>query len=291
VDWLADLSALRRRVSSARAAGGTVGLVPTMGYLHQGHAALMRALRPQVDCLVLSIFVNPTQFAPGEDLATYPRDLEADRRLAMAEGVDVVFNPPAEAMYPLPPSTFVTVEGISGVLEGKFRPTHFRGVTTVVAKLLHVVEPNVAAFGQKDAQQVIVVRRMIKELLFDVRIEVIPTVREHDGLAMSSRNAYLTSEERRAAPVLARSLSYAVEAVRAGERDGSKLAKRLADLIGREPLAKLDYAAVVDGWTLDPVERIHGKVLLAVAARFGRARLLDNACLLVDGSSVSTVLP
>ncbi|MDA8200182.1 MAG: pantoate--beta-alanine ligase [Thermaerobacter sp.] len=291
MDWITGPAELRRRLASERSAGRAIGLVPTMGYLHRGHAALMRALRPKVGCLVLSIFVNPTQFALGEDLATYPRNLEADRQLAESEGVDVVFSPTAEGMYPVPSSTFVMVEGLSSVLEGASRPTHFRGVTTVVTKLLHVVQPDLVVFGQKDAQQVVLVRRMLQELLFDTRMVVIPTVRDHDGLALSSRNAYLSSEERTAALVLVQSLAEATKVVQAGERDARAVAELMGIIIAGEPLAMLDYAVAVHASTLAPVQTIDGKVLLAVAARFGRARLLDNACLMVDGPSVSTVLP
>lgn len=291
VEWLGDVESARQYVARAAGAGRSIGLVPTMGYLHAGHGALLAALRARVDVLVLSIFVNPTQFGPGEDLATYPRDLDRDRRQAEAAGVDMVFCPPVEEMYPLQPWTFVTVEGVSQVLEGAVRPTHFRGVATVVTKLLHVLRPAVVAFGQKDAQQVIVVKRMVRELLLGAEVLVVPTVREADGLAMSSRNVYLSPAERAAAPVLNNSLAAAEAQIVAGARDGAEVAASLRRHIAAEPLAQLDYAVVVSAETLTPVDRIEGRVLLAVAARFGRARLLDNRCLEVTRDAAWPVMP
>lgn len=291
VDWLGDVASARRYAAEAARAGRSIGLVPTMGYLHAGHGALLDALRPRVDVLVLSIFVNPTQFGPAEDLATYPRDLDRDRRQAEASGVDMVFCPRVEEMYPVQPCTFVTVEGLSRVLEGAVRPTHFRGVATVVAKLLNVLRPTVVAFGQKDAQQVIVVKRMVRELLLGTEVLVVPTVREADGLAMSSRNVYLSSAERAAAPILNESLAAAESQIVAGERDARQVAASLRRQIEQEPLAHLDYAAVVSADTLTPLDRIEGRVLLAVAARFGRARLLDNRCLEVAEDAAWPVMP
>ena len=291
MQWLADADRARRFVGATRADRQTVGLVPTMGALHAGHAALLHALRPQVDRLVLSIFVNPTQFGPHEDFARYPRDLAGDQAWAEAAHVDAVFHPATSVMYPVSPSTFVQVEGIDRVLEGAVRPTHFRGVATVVAKLLNIWTPDIIALGQKDAQQVVVVRRMMQELLWPTRLVVVPTVRERDGLAMSSRNVYLSPAEREAAVVLHRSLDAAERAVRGGVRDAVRLGAELAAAIQSEPLAQLDYAVVVDAATLAPVAQVAGRVLVAVAARFGATRLLDNCCLEVEGEAVRTVLP
>ncbi len=291
MQWIEDVDGARRLVAEARTERQVLGLVPTMGALHAGHVALLHALRPQVDRLVLSIFVNPTQFGPHEDFAQYPRDLASDRAWAEAAHVDAVFHPATAVMYPAPPTTFVRVEAVDRVLEGAVRPTHFRGVATVVSKLLNLWTPDVVAFGQKDAQQVVVVRRMMKELLWPTRLVVVPTVREPDGLAMSSRNVYLSAAERQAAVVLYRSLDGLEQAVRSGARDGASLAAELAAAIQAEPLARLDYAAVVDPETLVPVPQLAGRVLVAVAARFGTTRLLDNRCLLVCGDDVRAVLP
>lgn len=291
MQWIEDVDAVRRMVAETRAQQQTLGLVPTMGALHRGHVALLHALRPEVDRLVLSIFVNPTQFGPREDFAQYPRDLASDRAWVEAAHVDAVFYPATSVMYPIPPTTFVQVEGIDQVLEGAVRPTHFRGVATVVSKLLNLWTPDVIALGQKDAQQVVVVRRMLQELLWPTRLVVVPTVREPDGLALSSRNVYLSPAERQAAVVLHRSLDAVEQTVRRGERDGAVLAAELAAAIQAEPLAQLDYAVVVDAATLAPVTRLAGRVLVAVAARFGATRLLDNCCLAVDDDDVRAVLP
>jgi pantoate--beta-alanine ligase len=288
IDSATGLAAL---VREARRAGRRVGLVPTMGALHAGHLAHLRTLRPCVDLLVVSVFVNPTQFGPGEDWERYPRDLPADVALATDEGADVVFAPPAAALYPEPPAVFVAVEGLGQVLEGASRPTHFRGVTTVVAKLLNLAAADVVSFGQKDAQQVVVVRRMVRELLYPVEIVVVPTVREADGLALSSRNRYLTAAERAAAPVLYRALQAAAARVAAGERDPAVVAATLHAEVAREPLARLDYAAVADAATLAAPPRLDGRILLLLAARFGAARLIDNLCLDIRGDTVEPALP
>lgn len=272
------------------AANTTVGLVPTMGALHAGHLALLRVLRPRVARLALSVYVNPAQFNAAEDLASYPRDVQRDLRLAAAEGVDLVFVPADGEMYPVqPPSAFVTVAGLGDVLEGAERPGHFRGVATVVTKLLLLFRPELAAFGQKDAQQCLVVRRLVRELLLPTEIVVVPTVREADGLALSSRNVRLRPEERRAAPALHAALQAARRAIVAGERQAPALEHLIATELSRQaPAAALDYAAVHSATDLSPLPggRVMGRCLLLVAARFPGARLIDNLCLRVRGREV-----
>jgi pantoate--beta-alanine ligase len=271
------IAALRQRLDAERAAGRTVGFVPTMGYLHEGHASLMAAARAATDVVVASIFVNPLQFAPGEDLDAYPRDLEGDRALAEAEGVDVLFVPTATEMYPDGAvRTTVTVAQVSEPLEGRTRPTHFAGVATVVAKLFAIVGSCHAFFGEKDFQQVAVVRTMARDLSLPVVVVACPTTRAPDGLALSSRNAYLSVEERAAAPVLQRALQAGRAAIEAGERDPAVVRAAMAALIGAEPLAELDYAEVVDAATLQVVDPLAGDLRLLAAARFGGARLIDN---------------
>ncbi|MGQ9512082.1 pantoate--beta-alanine ligase [Thermodesulfitimonas sp.] len=275
-----DIAALRGYLAQMRAQGKRVGFVPTMGFLHRGHVALMEAAKadPAVDLLVVSIFVNPLQFGPREDYREYPRDLERDKALCRAAGTDALFAPTVAEMYPEGFVTTVEVGGgVTEVLCGRSRPGHFRGVATVVAKLFNIVQPDVAYFGMKDAQQVVVIQRLVADLNFPVQIKAHPTVREEDGLAVSSRNIYLNPEERRAAPVLYRSLKLAEKAVLSGERDAAKIKELLVREIGSESLAQLDYAEVVSWPDLKPVEKIGvGPVLIAVAARFGRARLIDN---------------
>jgi pantoate--beta-alanine ligase len=265
--------------SLRRAMTGDVGLVPTMGYLHEGHLSLMRAARTQNDHVVASCFVNPTQFGPGEDFERYPRDPERDLSLLRDQRVDVVFMPPVEEMYPEGASTFVEVQGITEVLEGAHRPGHFRGVTTVVAMLFNIVRPTRAYFGRKDAQQLAVVRKMVRDLHFDVEIVGIPTVREPDGLAMSSRNAYLSPAERAAALGLSRALRRAEELFTAGERDAERLRQAMRELIAQEPLAQVDYVSVADAETLRELERVEGPALASLAVRIGRTRLIDNVTL------------
>jgi pantoate--beta-alanine ligase len=273
------IAEIREFVRQARLAGRTVGLVPTMGYLHQGHLELMRRARERCGLVVASIFVNPAQFGPNEDLARYPRDLERDARLAEEAGVDVIFNPPVEEMYPPGFCTWVDVERITENLCGASRPGHFRGVATVVTKLFNIVRPDVAFFGQKDAQQALVIRRMAADLNLDLEIVTVPTLREPDGLARSSRNVYLDPAQRRAAPVLARSLERAAEAVRAGERDVQKIRRLVEDLIRAEPLAQIDYVEIYSYPGLEPAERLQGPALLALAVKFGPTRLIDNVIL------------
>jgi pantoate--beta-alanine ligase len=268
---------LRTQLDRARASGKQVGFVPTMGYLHEGHASLMRAARADCDLVVASIFVNPLQFGAGEDLDAYPRDLAGDTAMAEAEGVDLLFVPAGAEMYPEGAvRTTVSVAEVTAPLEGRARPTHFAGVATVVAKLFSIVGPCRAYFGEKDFQQVAVVRQMVHDLSIPVDVVACPTVRESDGLAMSSRNAYLSEGERAAAPVVHAALQVGRMAIDAGERDRAKVQALMADLIGAEPLAELDYAEVVDARTLQPVDPLAGELRLLAAVRFGRARLIDN---------------
>ncbi|HET8645481.1 MAG TPA: pantoate--beta-alanine ligase [Vicinamibacteria bacterium] len=263
------------------AAAGDVGLVPTMGYLHAGHVSLVERARHENARVAASVFVNPTQFGPGEDLARYPRDLERDRRLLEDAGCDLLFAPAPEEMYPPAFASVVDPGPVAAPLEGERRPGHFRGVATVVLKLLGVFTPTRAYFGEKDAQQLAVIRRVVADLDLPVQVVGCPTVREPDGLAMSSRNSYLDAEHRRAAPVLYRALTAAREAVRAGERDAEALRAVMRGAIGGEPLARLDYAAVADPDTFRELDRIEGPALALLAVRVGPARLIDN--LRLDG--------
>jgi pantoate--beta-alanine ligase len=281
---------LRAECDAARAVGNHVGFVPTMGYFHAGHRSLMRRARHESNLVVVSLFVNPLQFAPTEDLAAYPRDLAGDAAAAAAEGVDILFTPMVDEMYPQPIRTTVHVAGLTEGLCGKARPTHFDGVTTVVAKLFSMVGPCSAYFGRKDAQQLAVVRRMAADLNLPVEVVGCPLVRESDGLAMSSRNAYLDAEDRRAATVLSRALHEAAAEVVNGARDADAVRRVLTGLIGTEPRVQLDYAEIVDADDLAPVEKIDGDVLVAVAADVGRARLIDNMTLSVGSTSVDVDL-
>jgi len=286
MDTVTTLAAARERRAADRVAGKTVAFVPTMGSLHEGHLALVRRARELGDSVWVSIFVNPTQFGPGEDFERYPRDLARDAELLAGESVDVLFAPATGDMYPTPPRVTVGYSGLENVLCGASRPGHFAGVGLVVAKLFNIVEPQVAVFGQKDAQQALLIRRLVEDLSFDVRIEVAPIVREADGLAMSSRNAYLSPQERRAAGVLYRALEEAAEAIRNGERNPAEVERLLAGRIAGEPLADLDYASCVDREDLRRPAIIGRPVLLAVAARFGSTRLIDN--LLIDPRGETT---
>jgi pantoate--beta-alanine ligase len=264
----------------ARSAGKRVGFVPTMGALHEGHLSLVRMARTQTNWTAVSIFVNPLQFGPNEDLARYPRPFERDRQLLEAEGIDVLFAPSAQDIYSAGARTIVEVREMSGRLCGASRPGHFRGVTTVVAKLFNLVQPNVAFFGQKDAAQVAIIRRMVLDLNFDVQIAVGPIVRETDGLAMSSRNQYLNLQERKAAPVLYRALMRVQQMADRGERNSSMLLKAARDVVAEEPLARLDYVEAVDPETLEPVPEIGHGALITIAAFFGSTRLIDNILLI-----------
>jgi pantoate--beta-alanine ligase len=276
---LTTIAEMRASSRCARSAGRRVGLVPTMGALHEGHLSLVRAARASCDAVAASLFVNPTQFGPNEDLAKYPRSFERDREMFEREGVDLLFAPTVEEMYPAGAVTWVTVEELSGKLDGRSRPGHFRGVATVVAKLFHIVEPDAAFFGQKDAAQVAVIRRMVRDLNFPVEIVVCPIMREPDGLAMSSRNVYLDPQQRKQALVLHRSLLNVKELAQSGEKNAVKLAAAGLQEFAAEPLVRLDYFETVDPDTLDPVEDICRGALVAVAAFVGTTRLIDNILL------------
>ncbi|HUK12342.1 MAG TPA: pantoate--beta-alanine ligase [Thermoanaerobaculaceae bacterium] len=270
------IAAVRARRAELRREGRSVAFVPTMGALHAGHLALVRRGRELADEVWASVFVNPTQFGPGEDFERYPRDLEADRAALAAEGAALLFAPGVKELYPRPTSTVVDLPALAAGLCGARRPGHFRGVALVVAKLFNIVQPEVAIFGAKDAQQAAVIRRMALDLDFPVRVVVAPTVREPDGLAMSSRNRYLSAAERRAALALSRALRRGAESVRAGERSARAIEAAIAGEIAREELVRLEYAAAADPDTLEPLEVVADRVLLAVAASVGATRLIDN---------------
>jgi pantoate--beta-alanine ligase len=270
------IDAVRSAVRAARERNLTVGLVPTMGALHAGHTSLLRAARTETGFVAVSIFVNPTQFGPKEDFSRYPRPLEQDLERCGREGVDLAFVPDPAVMYPPGFCTFVEVQGLQDGLCGASRPGHFRGVATVVLKLFNLVQPDVAYFGQKDAQQVRVIEQMVQDLDVPVRVRVCPTVREPDGLARSSRNEYLDPHQRQEATVLYRALQEARGAIERGERDAEAVRRALAARIEATPGARLDYAAVVDARTLRPVDVLRGDLLLAVAVYFGGTRLIDN---------------
>jgi pantoate--beta-alanine ligase len=270
------LTTLKELRSARQRLAGPTGLVPTMGYLHEGHLSLVRRAKEECKSVVVSIFVNPAQFGPNEDLSKYPRDLQHDLGLLEAAGVDLVWTPTPEVIYPPGFQTWVEVEGLTIPLEGAVRPGHFRGVTTVVAKLFNAVGAEKAYFGQKDAQQAAVIRRMALDLNFPVEVTVCPTVREADGLAMSSRNSYLTPEERKAATVLYRALSAAKTAHEKDERSADALRKIVTDTVASEPLARLQYVSCADYDNLQELQQIEGKALLSMAVFVGRTRLIDN---------------
>ena len=276
---LETVDSTRAATRAARRQGQRVGLVPTMGALHEGHLSLVRAAKEQSDCVVVSLFVNPLQFGPSEDLAKYPRAFEQDRHLLEYTGVDLLFAPTDAEMYPNRGATFVNVEGLSERLDGRSRPGHFRGVTTVVSKLFHITEPDRAFFGQKDAAQVAIIRRMVRDLNLPVEIVVCPIVREPDGLAMSSRNAYLNSDERKQALVLSRSLRRVDGLFGQGERDVATLEVAGRQVFAEEPAVRLDYLAIVDPDSLEPVNPAAPGALVAVAAYVGTTRLIDNQLL------------
>jgi len=273
---ITTVQAMQQQSDAWRGAGLRVGLVPTMGYLHQGHLSLVERCRQESDRTVVSIFVNPLQFGPSEDLAIYPRDLDRDLKLLEEYQVEAVFHPPAEEFYPEGFSTYVEVEGLTQGLCGAFRPGHFRGVTTVVTKLFTAVRPHLAVFGQKDYQQSAVIRRLVRDLNMGIAIVVAPTVREADGLAMSSRNLNLSEAERRRAPGLYQTLCQARESIQAGERDAGRIVARMRERIGRELTDRIDYIEVVDPDTLEPVAQIESAVVIALAVRLAKARLIDN---------------
>ena len=257
----------------------SVGFVPTMGYLHEGHIELVRIAGRDNPVAVVSIFVNPTQFAPNEDYKAYPRDLDRDLSMLDKAKTGIVFIPDSDEMYAGGYNTWVDVQGITGKLEGKSRPTHFRGVTTICNKLFNIVQPDKAYFGQKDAQQALVIQKMVADLNMNLEVIVCPTIREKDGLAMSSRNTYLTDSERLSAPVLYRSLCMARDMFAKGERDAGIIRKAMADLISQEPAAKIDYVSIADMQTLDEVDTIKSKALVSLAVRLGKPRLIDNIVL------------
>jgi len=271
VETVEGMAALARQVRRPS------GLVPTMGYLHQGHLSLVARARKENETLIVSVFVNPAQFGPREDLDTYPRDLKRDMALLEAEGTDIVFAPSLEEMYPPGYDTWVEVERLTQRLEGASRPGHFRGVATVVAKLFNIVRPDRAYFGQKDGQQAAVIRRMAADLNMGLQVVVLPTVREPDGLAMSSRNVYLTPEQRRAAPVLYRALTHARDLWQHGERDGERLRQEVRRILEGEPLVmNVDYVSVADAETLEELDTVDRPAMLSLAVRIGRTRLIDN---------------
>jgi len=277
MELIKDICMMQNRCREEKLKGRKIGFVPTMGALHKGHLALIQKAREDCDFVVVSIFVNPTQFGAGEDFERYPRDLSKDLRLCEEEGVDVVFAPSVQDMYPEDFSTWVEVKGrLTETLEGSFRPGHFRGVTTVVAKLFNIVSPDVSYFGRKDYQQALIVKKMVRELNIATQIVLLPTVREEDGLASSSRNKYLSDEERKKARVLYRSLLRAKTEIEDGEDNPSRIISSMEDLIREEGPLRIDYIAIVDPDTLEPVERIEGKVLVALAAWVGKTRLIDN---------------
>jgi pantoate--beta-alanine ligase len=275
----ATIPEARAACHDTRANCKRLGLVPTMGALHEGHLSLVRAAKARCDVVAVSIFVNPTQFGPTEDLSKYPRQFDQDCQLLEKEGIDILFAPSVEEIYPDGQVTWVLVEGLSEKLDGRSRPGHFRGVTTIVAKLFHILQPNAAFFGQKDAAQLAVIRHMVQDLNFPIEIVACPILRESDGLAMSSRNAYLNREERGRALVLQRSLQQVQQKFQAGERTAAKLTSAAKEVLAREPQVVLDYFEIVDPNTLDPVERISQETLVAVAAYVGSTRLIDNAVL------------
>lgn len=268
---------IREEVKRAQRNNKSIGLVPTMGYLHEGHLSLVKRARSENDIVIVSIFVNPTQFGPGEDYESYPRDIERDSKLVQCEGADIVFTPKTGEMYPNTCSTYVQMEGnITKKLCGASRPGHFKGVTTIVAKLFNIIMPSKAYFGQKDAQQVAVIEKMVKDLCFDIEIVPCPIIREEDGLAMSSRNIYLNEEERKAATILSKSLFKAKEMIEKGEINSCKIKEIIIDSINTQDLTDIDYVEIVNSKTIESIKEIKGDVLIALAVKIGKARLLDN---------------
>jgi len=276
---LSTIHETRAACREARAQGTRLGLVPTMGALHEGHLSLVRAAKAQCDVVAVSIFVNPTQFGPNEDLAKYPRTFERDCDLLAKEEVDIVFAPTPEEMYPQEKITWVEVDELTNKLDGRSRPGHFRGVTTVVSKLFNIVQPDVAFFGQKDAAQLALIRRMVRDLNIPVEIVACPIVREPDGLAMSSRNAYLDADQRNQGLVLRRSLMQVESTFRCGDKNAASLVAVAKRVFADEPQVRMDYFEIVDPETLEPVEKIAGRTLCAVAAYVGSTRLIDNVVL------------
>ena len=273
INTIVEMRKLRRQLSEP------VGFVPTMGYFHEGHLSLVRQARKENPTVVVSIFVNPTQFGPGEDFQDYPRDLNHDLELLEREKVDIVFVPSEEEMYPRDFNSWVDVEKVTERLEGASRPGHFRGVATICAKLFNIIQPTRAYFGQKDAQQAIVIKKMVADLNMNLEIVVVPTVRESNGLAMSSRNTYLNPEERQAATVLFKALSLARELWQGGEKDADKIRHQMTSLIHKEPLAKIDYVSIADANTMEELKKIDRPAIVFLAIRIGKTRLIDNVIL------------
>jgi pantoate--beta-alanine ligase len=275
---ISKVKEMQKVADELRKEGKIIGVVPTMGYLHEGHLSLIRLAKEKSDVVITTIFVNPLQFAPNEDYDRYPRDFERDVKLAQSAGCDIIFHPSVEEMYPQNFLTYVEVDKLTKVLEGEFRPTHFRGVTTVVAKLFNITKPHIAVFGQKDAQQALIIKQMVRDLNFDIEIIVAPIIREPDGLAMSSRNVYLSDSERKDATVLYESLKLAEKLIENGERNSENIILKMEELIKSKPTAKIDYIAIVEPETLEKVETLsEGKeYLIALAVRIGSTRLIDN---------------
>jgi len=279
VQVIKKIGDLRVILGEYRKTGKRIGLVPTMGYFHEGHLSLIDAIRERVDIVVVRLFVNPTQFGPNEDLESYPRDFKRDELLALERGADIIFYPDKDEMYPEPFFTYVVTEQLSETLCGKSRPVHFRGVTTIVAKLFNIVQPNVAVFGRKDAQQAIIIQRMVTDLNFPIEIIIAPIVREPDGLAMSSRNTYLSHEERKQAPVIHAALQKALETVRNGEVSAGKIRQLIRQKIESVSLARIEYVEIIRENDLQSIDRIEPGAFVAVAVLFGKTRLIDNVAL------------
>ena len=271
-----SISSVKKQIKKAKKNGQRVGFVPTMGYLHDGHLSLVREAVKECDIVIASIFVNPSQFGAGEDYSRYPRDLKRDLRLAQQAKVDIVFTPSVKSMYSNGCQAYVSVEKLSKVLCGISRPAHFKGVTTVVAKLFNIVEPDTAYFGQKDAQQAIIINKMINDLNMNVRLKMLPIIREKDGLAMSSRNIYLNKTDRKNAAVLYKSLKEAKRSIKSGIRNSKKIIRVMQKMISSTPGARIDYISIVDTEGLKPAKEIKGRLLIALAVYFGKTRLIDN---------------
>ncbi|MCJ7576083.1 MAG: pantoate--beta-alanine ligase [Dehalococcoidia bacterium] len=270
VKTISEIRALRQKLK------GSVGFVPTMGFLHEGHLALVKRAKAENSAVIVSIYVNPAQFGPREDFGAYPRDLDRDLELLRKEGTDIVFVPSDDEMYPHEFSSWVDVEKVAERLEGASRPGHFRGVATIVAKLFNIVQPTRAYFGQKDAQQVVVIKRMVADLSMNPEVVIVPTVRENDGLAMSSRNVYLSPRERQAATILFKALTLARQLRRDGEKDAEKIRRKMTALIRKEPLAQIDYVSIADAGTLEELDLIDRPAVASLAVRIGKTRLIDN---------------
>ncbi len=276
MEVISEISTVKAAIAKQKILGKSVGFVPTMGFLHEGHLSLVRESLRRTDCSVVSIFVNPSQFGPTEDFQDYPRDLRKDAVVLEELGVDYLFAPDNEEIYPEGFKTTVEVKGLQDRFEGRSRPGHFKGVCTVVLKLFSIVKPDIAFFGQKDAQQAVIIKRMVRDLNLDMDIQVLPTIREKDGLAMSSRNVYLSKDQRKAALCLVKSLRVADQAIKTGERDSAIILSGMKRLIGAEPLVRLDYVAIVDLDNFEPLDKIEKDALILIAVFIGRIRLIDN---------------